>query len=43
MAVAVAALRSDIEVSIRNADAINKSYPDFWHHFASLGARLEGI
>ena len=40
MAVAVAALNADFEVEIRNADAVNKSYPDFWWHLASLRAKV---
>ena len=40
MAVAVAALCADLDVEIRNADAVNKSYPDFWDHLAALGAKV---
>ena len=40
MACAVACLRSDFEVQIRNAEAVNKSYPDFWQHIRELGARV---
>lgn len=40
MAVAVAALCADVDVAIRNADAVNKSYPDFWDHLSALGARV---
>ena len=40
MAVAVAALVADFEVEIRNADAVNKSYPDFWEHLELLGAKV---
>ncbi len=40
MAVAVAALCADFEAEIRNADAVNKSYPDFWAHLSGLGARV---
>jgi len=40
MAVAVAALCADFEVEIRNADAVNKSYPDFWEHLVLLGAKV---
>ena len=43
MAVAVAALCGDFEVEIRNADAVNKSYPDFWNHLSLLGARVENL
>ncbi|NCI45933.1 3-phosphoshikimate 1-carboxyvinyltransferase [Sediminibacterium soli] len=38
MACAVAALRADGEISIDQAEAINKSYPDFYDHLAHLGA-----
>jgi 3-phosphoshikimate 1-carboxyvinyltransferase len=41
MACAVAASHADFPVAIRNADAVNKSYPDFWNHLKALGARLE--
>lgn len=40
MAVAVAALCADVDVAIRNADAVNKSYPDFWDHLSALGAHV---
>ena len=40
MAVAVASLCADLDVKIRNADAVNKSYPDFWDHLALLGAKI---
>lgn len=40
MAVGVAALCADLDVEIRNADAVNKSYPDFWEHLAVLGAKV---
>ncbi len=43
MAAAVAALCADFEVEIRNADAVNKSYPDFWEHLKALGARVENL
>ncbi|MFT3933679.1 MAG: 3-phosphoshikimate 1-carboxyvinyltransferase [Chitinophagaceae bacterium] len=38
MACAVAALKADGEVVIEEADAINKSYPDFYEHLQQLGA-----
>ena len=41
MACAVAALKADGESTIEEAQAINKSYPDFYSHIASLGATLE--
>ena len=40
MACAVAALGADFEVQIRNADAVNKSYPDFYKHLQQLGVSL---
>ena len=40
MACAVACLQSDFEVQIRNAEAVNKSYPDFWQHMKKLGAGI---
>ncbi|HEY0679505.1 MAG TPA: 3-phosphoshikimate 1-carboxyvinyltransferase [Chitinophagaceae bacterium] len=40
MACAVAALGADFYVEIRNADAINKSYPDFFTHLQQLGADI---
>lgn len=38
MAVAVATLTADFPTTIRNADAVNKSYPDFYTHLKMLGA-----
>lgn len=38
MACAVACLPADFDVQIRNAEAINKSYPDFFTHLKSMGA-----
>ncbi|MBA3674811.1 MAG: 3-phosphoshikimate 1-carboxyvinyltransferase [Chitinophagaceae bacterium] len=40
MACAIAALRADGEVSIENAEAINKSYPDFFDHLQKLNAEV---
>ncbi|WP_295118117.1 3-phosphoshikimate 1-carboxyvinyltransferase [uncultured Chitinophaga sp.] len=40
MACAVAALTADGEVEIENAEAINKSYPEFFDHIAQLGATV---
>lgn len=36
MACAVAALKADGETTIDGAEAVNKSYPDFWQHLAQL-------
>ncbi len=38
MACAVAGLKANGNTFIEEADAINKSYPDFYEHLASLGA-----
>lgn len=38
MSCAVAALRASTEMQIQGAEAINKSYPDFFHHLRLLGA-----
>ncbi len=38
MACAVTALRAENEVIIEDAEAINKSYPDFYGHLQKLGA-----
>ena len=40
MACAVAALQAEDTVTIKEAQAINKSYPTFYAHLASLGANL---
>jgi 3-phosphoshikimate 1-carboxyvinyltransferase len=40
MACAVAALRAEGETSIDDAEAINKSYPDFFEDLLSLGISL---
>lgn len=41
MALAVAALGARIPVEIQGAEAVEKSYPDFWKDLAHLGARVE--
>jgi 3-phosphoshikimate 1-carboxyvinyltransferase len=41
MACAVAALRADGPVTIEEAEAINKSYPDFYEDIRSLGAEIQ--
>jgi 3-phosphoshikimate 1-carboxyvinyltransferase len=40
MACAVAALKAETAVTIEDADAINKSYPDFYEHLKQLGTTL---
>ncbi len=41
MACAIAALKYNNSVEIEAAEAINKSYPDFYTHLMALGARVE--
>ena len=41
MAGVVAALNADFEIHIRKAEAINKSYPDFYKHMQQLGVQIE--
>jgi 3-phosphoshikimate 1-carboxyvinyltransferase len=40
MAIAVAALKADQEMIVTGAEAVNKSYPQFWEHIKSLGANV---
>lgn len=42
MACAVAALRAEGDTTIEEALAVNKSYPDFYDHIKSLGAKVSG-
>lgn len=41
MACAVAALKADGSTIIEEADAVNKSYPDFYAHIESLGTNID--
>ncbi|MES2646218.1 MAG: 3-phosphoshikimate 1-carboxyvinyltransferase [Bacteroidota bacterium] len=41
MAGVIAALNADFEIHIRHAEAINKSYPDFYRHMQQLGVQVE--
>ena len=41
MMAAVAAIRCDGPVYIASAEAVNKSYPDFFDHYRMLGGRVE--
>jgi len=41
MACAVAALKATGETNIEEADAINKSYPNFYEHLQKLGVVLQ--
>ena len=40
MACAVASLKADGEVIIDDAEAVNKSYPQFWEHLQKLNAEV---
>lgn len=40
MACAVAALKAEGETTIEEAQAVKKSYPDFYEHLKSLGAKI---
>ena len=42
MACAVAGLKADGETIIENAEAINKSYPNFYEHLKMLGTSIFG-
>lgn len=41
MACAIAALNAEGESTIINAEAVNKSYPDFWNDLRKAGAQIE--
>lgn len=41
MACATAALNADAPVTIEVADAVNKSYPEFWDHWNKIGGTVE--
>ena len=43
MASAIASTMSDGEIIITDAEAVTKSYPDFWKDFAALGGNAEFI
>lgn len=43
MSAAVAASVCESAVEIDGAEAVNKSYPDFWEDASSLGAKISGI
>jgi 3-phosphoshikimate 1-carboxyvinyltransferase len=40
MAIAVTALKADKEMVVTGAEAVNKSYPQFWEHIKALGAKV---
>jgi 3-phosphoshikimate 1-carboxyvinyltransferase len=41
MAAAIAALSAEAPVEIEHAEAINKSYPEFYNDLIKLGARVD--
>lgn len=41
MAAAVAACAAAGEVTVHGAEAVDKSYPNFWHDFAALGGNVD--
>ena len=43
MACAVAALKATGATIIEEAEAVNKSYPDFYDHIKSLGAAVNQL
>jgi 3-phosphoshikimate 1-carboxyvinyltransferase len=40
MACAIAALSATDEVIIEGAEAVNKSYPQFWQHLQDIGGQV---
>ncbi len=43
MALAVAALRTEKGITIRGAESVRKSYPDFFNEFRRLGGNADGL
>lgn len=41
MAWAIAALNADAPISVRGAEAVNKSYPAFWREYERLGGKYD--
>lgn len=41
MALAIASIKCENEVIIKNSQAVNKSYPGFWSDFEKLGGRID--
>lgn len=41
MALAIASLKCNGRMIIKDADCIKKSYPDFWQHFKMLGGEID--
>ncbi len=43
MSAAIASLGCRSAVTVKDAEAVEKSYPDFWNDFAQLGGKLEEV
>lgn len=43
MACATAALTANGQVKLTGADAVNKSYPEFWKHWQKIGGKVQAI
>lgn len=43
MACATAALNAEGPVRIQAAEAVNKSYPEFWNHWQKIGGKVQAI
>ncbi len=43
MSAAIASLGCENAVTVQDAEAVEKSYPDFWNDFARLGGKLEEV
>jgi 3-phosphoshikimate 1-carboxyvinyltransferase len=43
MACAIVALKANSEVIINDAQAISKSYPDFYDHLKVLGVKIKNV
>ena len=41
MSAAIGAIAADGPVTIENAEAVAKSYPNFWEDYAALGGQIE--
>ncbi|SFV27659.1 3-phosphoshikimate 1-carboxyvinyltransferase [Thermoflavifilum thermophilum] len=43
MATAVAALAGTGEITVQHAEAVNKSYPEFWQHLSQIGGKIRPV
>ncbi len=43
MSTAVASIKCKNKIILRNAEAVNKSYPDFWKDFEKLGGKINEV